>query len=78
MARRGGAIGYRARRSFAATSWRFLAAGLAVGATGALVGELACGRGWQHVALYHVSAWLLVAAVSLIVGRRRSPLSYAP
>jgi len=71
-------LGLRMLRGIAPASWRFIAAGLAVGATGGAIGELACGRGWEHVALYHVTAWLLVAAVALWVGSRRPPLSYAP
>ena len=57
---------------------RAIVAGLAVGTTGALVGELACAQGWRHVAGYHLSAWALVAAVALVVSRTLKPRSYAP
>ncbi len=67
-----------ALRRAAPNPWRALAGGFAVGTTGAVIGELACGRGWQHVLVYHLSAWALVAAASLLVSRRVKPLSYAP
>jgi hypothetical protein len=57
---------------------RALSAGLAVGTTGALIGELACGRGWLHVLEYHVSAWVVIAAVCVLIARRQKPISYAP
>jgi hypothetical protein len=57
---------------------RAIVAGLAVGTTGALVGELACAQGWRHVAGYHLSAWALVAGVALAVSRSLKPRSFAP
>jgi len=57
---------------------RALVAGLCVGTTGALVGELACGQGWQHVAGYHLSAWALLAVVEVGVSRSLKSRSFAP
>jgi hypothetical protein len=53
-------------------------AGLAIGATGAMLGELSCEQGWAHVAVWHLGAWLGLAAASLLVSRRLVPRSYAP
>lgn len=58
--------------------WRALAGGFAVGTTGAVIGELACSRGWDHVLKYHLGAWLMIAVVCLVLSRRIRPLSYAP
>jgi hypothetical protein len=68
----------RILRGMAPASGRSLAAGLAAGATGAQVGELACGQGWQHVALYHASVWMFAAAICLFIARISKPHSYAP
>lgn len=57
---------------------RALAAGLAVGTTGAFVGELACEQGWRHVAVYHLLAWMLVAGTSLVLSKLLKPRSFAP
>lgn len=57
---------------------RAIVAGLSVGTTGALVGELACAQGWRHVAGYHLSAWALVAGAALVVSKSLKPRSYAP
>ncbi len=57
---------------------RALAAGFAVGTTGAEIGELACGRGWLHVLEYHATAWLLIAVLCLVIARRLKRVSYAP
>jgi hypothetical protein len=65
-------------RSAAFHPLRALNAGLAVGTAGALVGELACTQDWRHVAGYHLSAWALVAAVSLVLSRFLKPRSFAP
>ena len=53
-------------------------AGLAVGATGAMLGELSCEQGWAHVAVWHLGAWVGLAVVALAVSRRLVPRSYAP
>jgi hypothetical protein len=57
---------------------RALAAGLAVGTTGAFLGELACERGWRHAAGYHLLAWGLIAIASLVISKSLKPRSYAP
>jgi hypothetical protein len=57
---------------------RALVAGLAVGTTGAFLGELACGQGWRHVAGYHLLAWGLVTVAALVISRSLKPRSYAP
>ncbi|MFT3836914.1 MAG: DUF1109 domain-containing protein [Myxococcaceae bacterium] len=67
-----------ALRRAAPNPWRALAGGLAIGTTGAVIGELACSRGWDHVLKYHLGAWLMVAVVCVVLSRRVRPLSYAP
>ena len=57
---------------------RALVAGLAVGTTGALLGELACERDWRHVAGYHLLAWGIVTVASLVISKSLKPRSYAP
>lgn len=67
-----------ALRSAAFRPVRALVAGLSVGTTGALVGELACARGWVHVAGYHLSAWAVIAIVEVVVSRSLQARSFAP
>ncbi|KFA92583.1 hypothetical protein [Archangium violaceum] len=57
---------------------RALLAGLSVGTTGAFLGELACTLSWQHVVGYHLSAWAIVAVVTLAVSMSLKPRSFAP
>ncbi|WP_375765486.1 DUF1109 domain-containing protein [Archangium gephyra] len=57
---------------------RALLAGLSVGTTGAFVGELACTQSWQHVLGYHLSAWAIAAAATLVVSMSLKPRSFAP
>ena len=57
---------------------RALVAGLAVGTSGALLGELACAQDWRHVAGYHLTAWALIAVVEVVVSRFLKPRSFAP
>ncbi|HLK99195.1 MAG TPA: DUF1109 domain-containing protein [Myxococcaceae bacterium] len=57
---------------------RALIAGLAVGTSGALLGELACAQDWRHVAGYHLTAWALIAVVEVVVSRFLKPRSFAP
>ncbi|MBU8894508.1 DUF1109 domain-containing protein [Corallococcus sp. M34] len=57
---------------------RALIAGLAVGTTGACVGELACQQDWRHVAVWHLLAWALVALASVALSSLLKPRSYAP
>ncbi|MBS2031126.1 MAG: DUF1109 domain-containing protein [Deltaproteobacteria bacterium] len=65
-------------RVAAPSVWRALAGGLAAGVPGAALGELACGQGARHVALFHLPAWLLVVTLSWAVSRRLRPASFAP
>lgn len=53
-------------------------AGLAVGATGAMLGELSCEQGFAHVAVWHLGAWAGLAVVAMLVARRLVPRSFAP
>ncbi len=52
--------------------------GLGVGATGAMLGELACEQSWAHVAVWHLAAWGGLAAIASVVSRRLVPRSFAP
>ncbi len=52
--------------------------GLGVGATGAMLGELACEQSWAHVAVWHLAAWAGLAAIASVVSRRLVPRSFAP
>ncbi len=53
-------------------------AGVAVGTCGALIGEIGCGQPWQHVLVYHLSAWLALVAACAVFARRLVRSSYAP
>ncbi|MBL8913850.1 MAG: DUF1109 domain-containing protein [Archangium sp.] len=55
-----------------------LALGVAAGTTGAMVGELACGRDAMHVLLFHVSAWVLMVVAGVVLSRVVRPRSHAP
>jgi hypothetical protein len=55
-----------------------LALGVAAGTTGAMVGELACGRDSTHVLLFHVTAWLAMVAAGALLSRVVAPRSHAP
>jgi hypothetical protein len=57
---------------------RAVAAGLAAGTVGLLVGEIGCERGLAHVLVYHLGFWLLAAAVFAVATRRSRPRSFAP
>ncbi len=72
------AVALLALRRAAITPWRAWATALAVGAPGALVGELGCGQGATHVALYHLPAWGLALAVVVVGSRWLRPVSFAP
>jgi hypothetical protein len=67
-----------ALRAAAFEPLRALVAGLAVGTTGAFLGELACEQDWRHVAVWHLLAWTCIAAAALAVSRSLKPRSYAP
>jgi len=63
------------------SAWRWsraIAAGLGAGTAGALLGELACHRGALHVLVHHVGAWIVVAAVSVLLSRHARPRTFAP
>lgn len=53
-------------------------AGIAVGCTGAMLGELGCEKGPLHIAIWHLGAWAVVIAAVVVVSRRLTPRSYAP
>ena len=55
-----------------------LALGVSAGTTGAMVGELGCGRDALHVLLFHVSAWLVMVAVGALLSLVIRPRSHAP
>ena len=57
---------------------RAVAAGLATGTVGVLVGEIGCERGVAHVLVYHLGFWLVAAATFLLATRRLRPRSFAP
>lgn len=57
---------------------RAVLAGLAVGTCGALIGEIGCAQPWQHVLVFHLSAWLALVAACAVVARRLVRSSYAP
>ena len=62
-----------------APSWtRAGAAGLGAGTTGALLGELVCRRGAQHVLVYHLGAWVLLALACVALSRWLKPRTFAP
>jgi len=60
------------------TTGRALLAGVAAAATGAMAGELSCGRGWSHVLIHHIGAAVAVAIACVLLARVRAPRSYAP
>jgi len=72
------ALGLALLRKAALHPLRAALLGLAVGTTGAAVGELACEQGWQHVALWHLGAWIGLALVAALVSRRLVPRTFAP
>ncbi|ATB48385.1 NrsF family protein [Corallococcus macrosporus] len=53
-------------------------AGLAVGSTGALLGELACEQDGRHVLTHHLLAWVVITAVLVVISKSLKPRSYAP
>lgn len=57
---------------------RSVTAGLSVGTTGALLGELLCGRNAEHIAVFHLAAWALAALAVLAVSSQVRPRTYAP
>ncbi len=65
-------------RNMAPNRLRSLVAGFAAGTTGAFAGELACGQSAQHVALFHLSAWVVVGLFVTFVSSKLRPTTYAP
>lgn len=67
-----------ALRRSAFTVLRAVVAGLAVGATGAFVGELVCEQGAMHVLGFHLPAWVFSTVVVTWVASKLTPRSFAP
>lgn len=65
-------------RRFSWTLGRSLLAGAAAAATGAIAGELSCGRGWTHALIHHVGAGVVIAIVCTLISRARRPETFAP
>jgi hypothetical protein len=65
-------------RRFAWTLGRSVLAGTAAAVTGAIAGELSCGRGWSHALIHHVGAGLVIVVVCVVVSRARRPQTFAP
>jgi hypothetical protein len=65
-------------RKFSGTFGRSLLAGIAAAATGAIAGELSCGRGWSHVLIHHVGAGAAIATACVLLSRARQPRTFAP
>ena len=57
---------------------RAVVAGLAVGTTGALLGELLCGRNATHIAVFHLASWVLAAVAVVALSARLPRRSFAP
>jgi len=57
---------------------RAVAAGLAVGTTGALLGELLCGRNAAHIAVFHLASWTLASMAVVALSTRLTRRSFAP
>ena len=55
-----------------------LALGVSAGTTGAMVGELGCGRDSTHVLLFHVTAWAVMILAGALLSRFVKPRSHAP
>ncbi len=73
-----GVIALATLRRAAFNPLRAVVAGLAVGASGALVGELVCEQGPLHVLLFHLPAWVFSTLVVLLISSRLTPKSFAP
>ncbi len=65
-------------RKFSATLGRSLLAGVAAAATGAMAGELSCGRGWSHVLVHHIGAGAAIAIACVLLSRVLAPQTLAP
>ena len=71
-------FGLLALRRGGARAFAGLALGVAAGTTGAMVGEVACGRDATHVLLFHVSAWAAVVLGGAVLSRLVPVRSHAP
>ena len=67
-----------ALRNVAPGRWRWLLAGVFVGTTGAMGGELGCVGGMTHIALYHLAAWWAMAVVAFVLSFFLKSKTYAP
>ena len=67
-----------ALRRFSWTLGRSLLAGAAAAATGAIAGELSCGRSWSHVLIHHIGAGVAIAIACVLLSRARPPQTFAP
>jgi len=65
-------------RKFAATPARVLLAGVAAATTGAMAGELSCGRDFTHVLVHHLGAALAIVVACALLARVRKPETFAP
>ena len=65
-------------RKFSVTLGRSLLAGVSAAATGAIAGELSCGRGWSHVLIHHVGSGAAIAIACVLLARYRQPETFAP
>jgi hypothetical protein len=65
-------------KSVAPDPKRALLGGLSAGCIGAMLGEVACGRGPLHVAVYHLTAWAVIGVAAVLVARTIKPRSFAP
>lgn len=69
---------WAALRNTAPDPLRTVLVGLGVGATGALIGELACEQGMAHVATYHLGAWGAITVLALLLSRFVPRKAFAP
>lgn len=67
-----------ALRRFTPSTWRAVLAGIAVGTTGALLGELLCAGNATHIAVFHLGAWVVATSAVTLAALRVKKTSYAP
>ena len=65
-------------RGFAPSAGRAALAGLGMGATGAMMGEIVCGQGLAHTLVFHGAAWLALAIAAAAARPWIRTRSYAP
>lgn len=73
-----GLVALAALRRLAFDPVRSVAAGLSVGAVGALVGELVCQQGPLHVLVFHLPAWAFSILAVTFISIRLQRSSHAP